>query len=276
MFRTTLLDFIPLWAVFLGSTFLVLASIEIGFRIGVWRAKRTKKSELPHTGGSVAATLGLLGFMLAFTFGTTTSRWDDRKSLVLDEANALGTAYLRAELLPEPQQSNVRRLLENYLELSLGLDEKANAKRFEGVGQLGELKQFVELQLSEANTLQSQLWQEAMTAYRLQPTPGTNLFITAINEVFDIQQSRITKALDQRMPTVFWVTLYTLAMLSMGLSGYDAGLARGGRTLSPWVVAAAFSSVLLLIVALDRPQTSVVSKAPLADLARSISGSASR
>jgi hypothetical protein len=72
------------------------------------------------------------------------------------------------------------------------------------------------------------------------------------------------------MPLVFWLTLYALAMLAMGLSGYDAGLARGGRTRAPWVVALAFSSVLLLIVALDRPQTSGVDLAPLMDLHKSI------
>ncbi len=270
MFKTTVLDFIPLWAIFLGSAMLVVASIEAGFLIGNWRAKRTKKSDLPNTGGSVAATLGLLAFMLAFTFGSTTNRWDERKGLVLDEANAIGTAYLRTELLPEPQQTEIKHLLESYLDLRIGLANENKDKQLSTVKKLGEFERTIESALSRSNRLQSSIWNEAMAAYRVQPTPGTGLFITAINEVFDIQQVRVTKAFDQRMPMVFWVTLYSLAILSMALSGYDAGLARGGRTQAPWVVAFAFSSVLLLIFALDRPQTSAVNQAPLVELRHSM------
>ncbi len=263
MFTTTLLDFMPLWAVFFGSAILIVASIEIGFMIGRMRASRTKKGELPQIGGSVAATLGLLAFMMAFTFGSTTSRWDERKSLVLDQANAISTAYLRAELLPEPQQSKVKQLLTEYLGLGLGLTAETRGKRLRKVEQLDEFENEIESVLAQSNRLQNLMWQEAMTAYQVQPTPGTGLFINALNDVFDIQQSRVTKALTQRMPVVFWVTLYALATLAMGLGGYDSGLTRGGRNLSPWMVAMAFSAVLLLIVALDRPQTSGVNQAPL-------------
>ena len=271
MFRTTFLDLIPLWAIFVGSAMLVVASIETGFRIGSWRARRTKKSDLPHTGGSVAATLGLLAFMLAFTFGSTTSRWDERKGLVLEEANAVSTAYLRADILPEAQRDKVRQLIAEYLDLTAVAVAKSKEPGLKQVASLARFEGTVESLLAELQDFQSRLWDEAMAAYQAQPTAGTNLFISAINDMFDIQQSRITKAFDQRMPMVFWVTLYALAALSMALSGYDAGLARGGRTQAPWVVAFAFSSVLLLVVALDRPQTSSVNKAPLLDLQRVIS-----
>ena len=271
MFRTTFLDLIPLWAIFVGSAMLVVASIETGFRIGSWRARRTKKSDLPHTGGSVAATLGLLAFMLAFTFGSTTSRWDERKGLVLEEANAVSTAYLRADILPEAQRDKVRQLIAEYLDLTAVAVAKSKEPGLKQVASLARFESTVESLLAELQDFQSRLWDEAMAAYQAQPTAGTNLFISAINDMFDIQQSRITKAFDQRMPMVFWVTLYALAALSMALSGYDAGLARGGRTQAPWVVAFAFSSVLLLVVALDRPQTSSVNKAPLLDLQRVIS-----
>ena len=271
MFRTTFLDLIPLWAIFVGSAMLVVASIETGFRIGSWRARRTKKSDLPHTGGSVAATLGLLAFMLAFTFGSTTSRWDERKGLVLEEANAVSTAYLRADILPEAQRDKVRQLIAEYLDLTAVAVAKSKEPGLKQVASLARFERTVESLLAELQDFQSRLWDEAMAAYQAQPTAGTNLFISAINDMFDIQQSRVTKAFDQRMPMVFWITLYVLAALSMALSGYDAGLARGGRTQAPWVVAFAFSSVLLLVWARDRPQTSSVNKAPLLDLQRVIS-----
>ena len=75
---------------------------------------RLTGGEKIQTGPVVAASLGLLAFMLAFTFGAVTKRYDDRKQLVLDEANAIGTACLRADLLPEPDRDSVRRLLYDY------------------------------------------------------------------------------------------------------------------------------------------------------------------
>jgi hypothetical protein len=189
---------------------------------------------------------------------------------VLEEANAIGTAYLRADLLPEPQQSKVKQLLTEYLALGLGLVSETKQKRLSKVDKLMEFENEIESALAEASNLQNLMWQETMTAYKVQPTPGTGLFINALNEVFDLQQARVTKALSQRMPKVFWVTLYSLAILAMGLGGYDSGLTRGGRNLSPSVVALAFSAVLLLIVALDRPQTSRVNQAPLEQLYDSI------
>lgn len=266
MFKTTLMDFMPLWAVFAASTLIIVVSVISGAAIGRIRAKRTKKGELPQLGGSVAATLGLLAFMMAFTFGSTTSRWDERKSLVLEEANAIGTAYLRSALLPEPQQSNVKKLFGEYVDLRLNLAEASHSQALRNVKNLDKFESNIVSALNKSNRLQTLLWQEAMDAYQLQPTPGTGLFISALNSVFDIQQSLVTKAIDQRMPMIFWITLYALAVLAMGLGGYDAGLAGSGRNLSPWVVALAFSAVLLLIVALDRPQTSTVSQAPLQSL----------
>jgi hypothetical protein len=189
---------------------------------------------------------------------------------VLEEANALGTTYLRADLLPEPQQSNVKQMLKDYLALGLGLAAETKEKRLRKVDKLVELENNVKSVLAEASHLQNLMWLEAMAAYQVQPTPGTSLFISALNGAFDLQQSRVTKALNQRMPMVFWLTLYSLAALGMGLGGYDSGLTRGGRNLSPWVVALAFSAVLLLIVALDRPQTSSVNQAPLQQLFNSI------
>jgi hypothetical protein len=96
------IDQIPLWAVFLITTLILFAAVEIGFHLGKWRKRRSKDEEKGQTGALMGAALGMLAFLLAFTFGMAGSIHNARKSVLLEEVNAIGTAYLRAQILPEP------------------------------------------------------------------------------------------------------------------------------------------------------------------------------
>src|SRR6478736_1341916 len=115
---TTVLDQLPLWGLFLTIVVLVLAAIEGGYRLGSYRHRQEGREKEAPVGAMVGATLGLLAFMLAFTFGMAASRFDTRKQLVLDEANAIGTTYLRAAMLPE-KRDEVRDLLRSYVDARL-------------------------------------------------------------------------------------------------------------------------------------------------------------
>jgi hypothetical protein len=115
---TTVLDALPLWGLFLVIVVLVLFSIEGGHRLGRYRRTRSEQEKDAPVGAMVGSTLGLLAFMLAFTFGMAASRFDTRKSLVLDEANAIGTTYLRAAMLPD-RRGEVRGLLRDYVDARL-------------------------------------------------------------------------------------------------------------------------------------------------------------
>ena len=115
---TTVLDVLPLWGLFLVIVVLVLAAIEGGYRLGSYRHRRSDREKDAPVGAMVGATLGLLAFMLAFTFGMAASRFDTRKQLVLDEANAIGTTYLRAAMLPE-RRDEIRALLRSYVDARL-------------------------------------------------------------------------------------------------------------------------------------------------------------
>lgn len=110
------MDFLPLWCVFLVAVGLVRASVEAGFRLGRYRnAIGVAKDEGPAS-GIVGATLALLAFLLTFTFGIAASRFEARRQGLLDEANAIGTTYLRAGMLPEPHRGEIQRLLRDYIE----------------------------------------------------------------------------------------------------------------------------------------------------------------
>ena len=114
MENNALIDALPLWGLFITILGVVLLSVECGYRLGKFRLSRREQEKEAPVGTMVGATLGLLAFILAFTFGLASSRFDNRRQLLLDEANALGTTYLRAGMLPEWGEE-VRRLLRDYI-----------------------------------------------------------------------------------------------------------------------------------------------------------------
>jgi len=117
METTGLLDPFPLWAILPLTIVFGLAAFEFGYRVAHYRQQLHQEEKESPVGGMVAGTLGLLAFMLAFTFGLAGSRFEDRRQVILAEANAIGTTYLRAAMLPEPMRTEVKNLLREYVDL---------------------------------------------------------------------------------------------------------------------------------------------------------------
>ncbi len=251
------LDHLPLWALFALTVGVVLLSLECGFRLGKYRHSRTEQEKESPVGVLVGATLGLLGFMLAFTFGLAASRYDSRRQVLLDESNAIGTAYLRAGLLPEPQHGEVRRLLREYVDVRLEAIES------------GKIAQGVR----RSEELHGLLWAQATAVGVKEPRSiVVGLFIQALNEVIDLHAKRVTLGMRNRIPGTIWAALYFVAVLGMGSMGYQAGLTGTSRSLSVLALTLAFSAVLYLIADLDRPQEGLlrVSQQALIDLRASM------
>src|SRR4051812_16089613 len=200
---TTVLDLLPLWALFLGIVALVLAAIEGGHRLGTYRNGLPGREKDAPVGAMVGAMLGLLAFMLAFTFGMAASRFDTRKQLVLEEANAIGTTYLRTAMLPD-RRDEVRTLLRSYV------DSRLNAVRS---GRVTE-------EILASEDLQGQLW-TAATAIGLQHPDSivVGLFVQSLNEVIDLHAKRVTAALRNRIPAAIWAALLIIAVLSLASMG---------------------------------------------------------
>jgi len=253
---TTALDRLPLWGLFLALIVLVLAAIEGGHRLGSYRHGQAGHEKEAPVGAMVGATLGLLAFMLAFTFGMAAARFDTRKQLVLDEANAIGTTYLRAAMLPD-RRDEVRDLLRSYVDARL--EGVRSGRAAEGILQ--------------SENIQNQLW-SAATALGLQHPDSivVGLFVQSLNEVIDLHAKRVTAGLRNRIPGAIWMTLLTLATLSLATMGYHAGLVGTVRSLAVFVVAITFSAVVLLIADLDRPQEGslTVSQQALIDVRQSM------
>ena len=195
MSSTEFMDGLPLWMVFVVSAIIIVASIEVGFLLARRQHRRGGEAQKITTGPVVAASLGLLAFMLAFTFGAVMSRFDDRKQLVLEEANAIGTAFLRIDSLPKQEKDQMQRILYDYITL-----------RIEAV-QSNDLE-YLEQALITSAQMQNEMWSVAMSVAQRNPTPISALLVESLNQLIDLHQKRITVLAYHRMPTVFWFALY--------------------------------------------------------------------
>jgi hypothetical protein len=231
------LDVVPLWLLFLATCAISCLSVEGGYRLGRWRhARATDEKETP-VGAMVGSILGLLAFLLAFTFGLAASRFDARREIVLEEANAIGTTYLRTRLLPEPQQTEAARLLRDYVDVRVRIQQ----------GNLAET-------VARSEELHELIWSEAVKAAdNKASTPVmTSLFIQSLNETIDLHSKRLFVGGRSRIPMSIWAGLFVLAFLSMAAVGYQAGLSATRRSPAMLGMVLAFAGVLYLIADLDR------------------------
>ncbi len=251
------LDFLPLWGIFVATLVLVLLAVEGGYRLGRYRRQCSEQEKEAPVGAMVGATLGLLAFLLAFTFGLAAARFDARRQVLLDEVNAIGTAYLRAELLPEPHREEVRKLLREYVDV-----------RLEAV-RSGKVEQAVH----RSEDLHGLLWAQAVAIGA--KNPGSivgGLFIQSLNDVIDLHSKRVLVGVQSRIPGTIWAALYAVALLALATMGYHGGLARTSRSLAILPVVVTFSAVMWLIADLDRPQEGSlqVSQKAMTDLRKSM------
>jgi hypothetical protein len=250
------IDVLPLWALFISILIIVLLSVEGGYRLGKYRRSRHEEEKEAPLGTMVGAMLGLLAFILAFTFGLAAARFDTRRQVLLDEANAIGTTYLRAGMLPE-QGEKIRSLLRDYVGVRLNAVRPGNAA--EGIRQ--------------SENIQQQLWTEAETVGQKNPNSiVVGLFVQSLNEVIDLHAKRLQAGLRSRIPGAIWLGLFAVAALSLATMGYHAGLSGTRRSLAILAVAVTFSVVIELIADLDRPQEGVlrISQQALLDVQRSM------
>jgi hypothetical protein len=233
-----LLDALPLWALFMATLVVALLSFEGGFWIGGRSDALSDSQQEKVVSRLVAGILGLLAFMVAFTFGVAASHFDARRQALHDEVNAIRTAYLRADLLQEPQRTEIRNLLRQYVDARLE----------------GKLSGKIEEAITRSEELQDQLWSQAVAAKEnTLNTAFIGNFIQSLNEVISIHSRRVATVLEARIPDIIWFVIYAITMLASASIGYHAGLTRSRRVPVAPALILAFSVVILLIADLDRP-----------------------
>jgi hypothetical protein len=187
----------------------MLVCLEIGRRIGVARLARESDGLTKGSSAAEGAVFALLGLLLAFTFSGAASRFEDRRWFISSEANAIGTAYLRLDLLPAEAQPPLRELFRQYT--------KFRATAFQGVNSQEE----VITRAGKSAQLQSEIWRDAMAALQLPgaSSQATMLLVPALNEMFDITTTRATST-QNHPPNVIFVFLAVLSLVSALLVGY--------------------------------------------------------
>jgi len=239
------MNFTAIVLVLAGGLFVATyATLEAGRALGRRHAAQDAHAE--GAGAVEGAVFGLLGLLIAFTFSGAASRFDSRRELVAQEANAIGTAWLRIDLLPDVSQPQVRALFRRYLDSRLATYRKI---RQGGVP---------DAEAAQSTRLQSEIWKTCAAACRsADSTTPCMLLLPALNDMIDITT---TRAMATRIhpPLVVFVLLGVLALVSALLAGYGMASARVQRPLRRIVFAAVIATAVYIIVDIEYPRLGLI------------------
>jgi hypothetical protein len=257
-----LIDSLPIPGVFLAFALLALVLYELGFRFGRWWQARTPEEKEGPTGMLVGSILALMAFLLAITMGMATDRFDTRRGLVLEEANDIGTTYLRAGYLPEPARTESRELLREYVPLR--------------IVPAGATVDTLTPELARAAEIRDELWaiaEELATTTPEYPDPTALAvyhasYTESLNETIDVATTREVAGIYARVPETVLLLLFVGSALTLGVVGYSAGLTGRRSPLTAIVLIVVLGAVITLIIDIERPQggSLTVSQVPLIQL----------
>ena len=235
------------WLAAGGLLVVILALLEVGRRIGIHRRKVDPESASAGLGTVDGAVFGLMGLLIAFTFSGAAARFDVRRQLVGEEANAIGTAYLRLELLSQSAQPVLRQDFRDYLDARLAILPKLQIS-------IEAAKQ----ELARSIAFQDKIWNEAVAACRETNSPATTtLVLSSLNQMIDITTTRLVA--QQMHPHV--VVFYGFGLLVMA-SSLLAGYGMAGSKLRSWMHMLVFAVVMAgstyVILDLEYPRIGLI------------------
>lgn len=258
------LDDAPLAAVGL----LLLLGMLLAREIGGGLHRRLSNAADDGQGGTsdegliVSGVLGLLALLVAFTFSLALSRHEDRRELVVQEANAIGTAYMRSQLLDEPYRGELAGRLAAYAKVRLAFGEAAGAER--------------DLLEERSEALQGSIWQATVRAVEpIRTTPLASLVASSVNSVVDLSAER-KAALAARLPSPVLEALVLYAFGAAAIVGYALAGMRSRHRAASLLLFALLTLAILLILDLDRPRSGaiLVPQEAMRDMVSSLPGMA--
>ena len=225
----------------------MLALLEVGRRAGVRRLAADPDSAHAGTGAIDGAVYALLGLLVAFTFSGAASRFDERRNLIVQEANDIGTAYLRLDLLPAGVQPALRALFRQYVDTRLAVYQK--------LPDVAAAKE----ELAYSAMLQGEIWRQAVAASRsegAQPAAAM-LLLPALNQMFDITTTR-TMASMMHPPVVIFAMLFVLALAAALLAGYGMAGAKSRSWIHMLAFAAVMAGAVYVITDIEYPRLGLI------------------
>jgi len=219
------------------------------------RSGPTQEGAQEDLGFVVGAILTLLGLLIGFSFSMAISRYDQRKNYEEEEANAIGTEYVRADLLPAAEGTAVRQLLSKYLDQRILWYEARDRAKLSAID-------------AETTRLENQMWAEVKTAAGAQPNQIVAVVVTGMNDVLN-RQGYTQAAWWNRIPTTAWALMLLIALFASFLIGYSAHAFSGAMF---WILPIAVAVSFTLIADIDSPRGGLILVVPqnLVSLAQSI------
>jgi hypothetical protein len=225
-------------SLFLG----MLLFVYLGNRLSVYQTEKHPHKKFFRNKIIEGSIFALMGLLIAFTFSGARERFDVRRALVIDEANAIKTAYLRLDLLSEPIRSSVKKTLKDYLNIRLAIYKK-----------MPHINETL-IELQESEKLQRDIWNLSVNhCYHESNSAACIVLLPALNKMIDIANARF-ESTKIHPPPVIIMTLIILALISAILAGYNISEKSSWPTLHIWVYAAIISFTIFIIINLEYTQ----------------------
>ena len=225
----------------------LLVALEIGRRGGRIAFVTTEAGERPAGLSAVeAVAFGLLGLLLALTFSGGAARLDTRRAQIVDEANAIGTAWLRIDVLPAAAQPKIRDAFRRYTDSRIAL--------YRTFSEAGEEAARVEYERSTA--IQTEIWSDAVAASREVPSTAV-LILPALNAMFDIASTRLA-ATQMHPPLIVYVVLAAISLVCGYLVGFEMGATQAPSRAHMLLFAAILSFIFYVILDFEYPRLGII------------------
>lgn len=226
---------------------LLFACVELGRRLGIQRVRAGNAESNQGSGAVESVVFALFGLLLAFTFSGAAARFDERKALVVQEANAIGTAYLRLDLLDAQAQQVLRPLFKTYLQ-----------SRIASYDALASGDQAFQAWLSASAGIQAKIWQAAVEGVGRAASPAvTPMVLPPINDMIDITTTRFA-AMQSHPPQIIYLLLVVFALASALIVGYGMASVRRRNWLHVLLFVSCIASTMYVILDIEHPRHGLI------------------
>ena len=234
------------WLIILCLFAALLGAWAIGRSLGQRVRAAIDETAKSQASALQSAILGLLALLLAFTLSMAISRYEARKQVIVDEANAIGTTYLRAKLLPSPYAAEAVNLLQQYVGIQVNLYNAGyDPARLQAVSE-------------QTTQLQRQLWSVATTvSTQDNRSVPAGLFVQTLNDTIDFDAKR-NAAFQNRVPGVVIWLLFGVAVAAVGMVGYNDGLGSQRHFMGAVLIIILLVVIIWVTIDLDLPQYGLI------------------
>jgi hypothetical protein len=236
------------WKIVLALVATMLATAELGFRAGQRRHTLTGDTGRGHFGAVQASLLGLLALLLGFTFNMSNQRYEARRQLVVDDANAIQALDLRSECLPEPRRVQFHQLLKKYMDI------RADPAALKPGITAGELQS----RINQAEALHRQMRELVNAEVQSEhPAKGADSLVALLGDALAIQNRRIN-AYQNRVPDTILLLLFGAASTAAAAVGYSGGLGKHHGILAATMLTFLVGATVYTILDLDQPRQGLI------------------